>query len=285
MDADDFIRLLKDARVIFEQEPPYLLLNPDREVIIAGDTHGDVECTREIFERFPDRDYLFLGDYIDRAPTSGGSIENLTLLFEEKIRNPRLKLLRGNHEFAEVYGRYGYAAECREVFGENSGNVLLETQMTFAQLPLMVGFENGILCMHGGLPDIASTDELLLLPKSTTTVDGESRAESLVREIVWNDHAGNSGLMTTVPSDRCDGAFIYTSNRFNRVMSLLQRRVLVRGHQYATKGYGMDNKCFTVFSCRRYADYGLSGVHALSFDPQNQVDSALDLKLHYLSEK
>ena len=67
-----------------------------------GDIHGDLTALQTLFERLPgltdDDTVVFLGDYIDRGPESGGVVAYVRELTE---RCPaRIITLRGNHEDA-----------------------------------------------------------------------------------------------------------------------------------------------------------------------------------------
>lgn len=61
-----------------------------------GDIHGCVEPLRRLLDRLapgPEDEMVFLGDYVDRGPSSR---EVLDLLLQ--LRGPRWTFLRGNHE-------------------------------------------------------------------------------------------------------------------------------------------------------------------------------------------
>ncbi len=67
-----------------------------------GDIHGDLTALQTLFERFPtltdDDTVVFLGDYIDRGPESGGVVAFVRELAEESPA--KIIALRGNHEDA-----------------------------------------------------------------------------------------------------------------------------------------------------------------------------------------
>eukprot|EP00968_Pinguiococcus_pyrenoidosus_P020119 scaffold2288_cov258-Pinguiococcus_pyrenoidosus.AAC.5 len=59
----------------------------------------------------PDTNYVFLGDYVDRAQQG---VETMTMLLSYKILYPeKMFLLRGNHECAALNRIYGFFDECK----------------------------------------------------------------------------------------------------------------------------------------------------------------------------
>lgn len=112
---DDIFQLLDQVRDIFVLQP--MLLEISAPINICGDTHGQFLDLLRLLEmgKFPPAaNYLFLGDYVDRAEQS---IETVCLLLCYKVKYPEnFFLLRGNHECSSINRIYGFYDECSFFF-------------------------------------------------------------------------------------------------------------------------------------------------------------------------
>ena len=143
---EDIIGILSKARAVFMSQP--MLLEIRGPINICGDTHGQFYDLLRLFEmgKFPPQsNYLFLGDYVDRAHQS---IETICLLFCYKIKYPEnFFLLRGNHECASINRIYGFYDECKRRYNIKLWRLFGDV---FNCLPVAALVEDNILCMHGG---------------------------------------------------------------------------------------------------------------------------------------
>lgn len=100
---------IKSRRIFLGQSA---LLELHAPVNILGDIHGQFQDLLRWFENSgfpPTKNYLFLGDYVDRGPQS---VETICLLLAYKIKYPEnFFLLRGNHECAAINRIYGFLEE------------------------------------------------------------------------------------------------------------------------------------------------------------------------------
>ena len=110
MKAKEIENLLQLARDTFARQPS--LIEISAPVVVCGDIHGQFSDLLRIFAHHgfpPNRNYLFLGDYVDRGAQS---LETILLLLCYKVRYPnQFFLLRGNHETENINRVYGFQAE------------------------------------------------------------------------------------------------------------------------------------------------------------------------------
>eukprot|EP00727_Mastigamoeba_balamuthi_P002119 m51a1_g11904 putative protein phosphatase 2a catalytic subunit (309) ;mRNA; r:625325-626738 len=214
-------------------------------VTVAGDVHGQFHDLMELFKiggNFPDTNYLFLGDYVDRGYYS---VETVTLMVALKVRfSSRVTLLRGNHESRQITQVYGFYDECVRKYG--SANVWKYFTDLFDYLPLTALIERQIFCLHGGLsPSIDTLDHIRTLDRFQ-----EVPHEGPMCDLLWSD-----------PDDRCGWGISprgagYTfgqdiSAQFNHNNGL---KLVARAHQLVMEGYNWSHEqnVVTIFSAPNY---------------------------------
>ena len=146
-ELSDIEKLCYLAREVFLQQP--MLVETTAPLVICGDTHGQFYDLLKIFEVCgfpPNKRYLFLGDYVDRADQS---IETICLLLCYKIKFPTdFYLLRGNHEDSSINRIYGFYDECKRRYTPRLWKTFAGV---FNCMPVAALVEQQILCMHGGI--------------------------------------------------------------------------------------------------------------------------------------
>lgn len=176
---DVIIKIVRAAREMFLQQP--MLLEVDAPINICGDTHGQYSDLLRLFEIGgfpPSSNYLFLGDYVDRAKQS---IEVITLVLCYKVKYPeKFFLLRGNHECASLNRIYGFYDECKRRYSVKLWRIFADC---FNCMPIAAIVADKIICMHGGLsPDIDSLTQIYDIPRPTDVPD-----EGLLCDLLWAD--------------------------------------------------------------------------------------------------
>lgn len=98
----------------------------------------------------PEKNYLFLGDYVDWGKQN---IETICLLLCLKIRYPEnFFLLWGNHESDTINRLYGFYDECKRRYNIKIWKIFCDL---FNYFPISAIIGDRIICMHGGLsPDL-----------------------------------------------------------------------------------------------------------------------------------
>jgi len=219
--------------------------NPGRFVFI-GDTHGDLEASRTVFERYFDEKttLVFLGDYVDRGEKSE---ENVNYLLEKKLANPdRVIMLQGNHEGLK-YRKFGPV----NFWNSLSPGDREKYMKLLSALPLAFSW-NGIIATHGGLPDLAKLEEINKIEGGDTNWE----------KITWGDFNEVDGYLLGGGFGRPQLGKDY----FNQAMKSFGKSVLIRSHQPNLPTYTFEKRCITIFTS---AAYGTNRRVALAEGPVN----------------
>eukprot|EP01040_Poterioochromonas_malhamensis_P007346 gene7346-7927_t len=240
---DLIVKVVRSAREIFLQQP--MLLEVSAPVNICGDTHGQYSDMLRLFEigGFPPQsNYLFLGDYVDRAKQS---IEVITLALCYKIKYPEsFFLLRGNHECASLNRIYGFYDECKRRYSVKLWRIFADS---FNCMPVAAVVEDKILCMHGGLsPDLDHLSQIFDIPRPTDVPD-----EGLLCDLLWSDPDAN--VMGWGYNAR---GVSYTFGH-DIIADFLNRHgleLICRAHQVVEDGYEFqaNRQLVTIFSAPNY---------------------------------
>ena len=250
--------LLAAARAHFRKEGRLIRLPEGKTIVFVGDTHGDREATETVLDRFlsPDHVIVFLGDYVDRGPDSEG---NLRLLLETKLSHPdRVFLLMGNHEGwavtpfspADFWRRLDLQRE--RAYAE-----------TLSLLPFAAYHPQGVLALHGALPDVERVEE----------IERVQLGSADWRKITWGDWADAPGY---VLDPGVFGRPTFGRDFFREVMDRLDLRVLIRSHQPHAPTYLFNGRCLTIFTSSAYG--GTERTVAI-LRPGRPLRDARDLEL------
>jgi predicted phosphodiesterase len=225
--------LLDRASQILEKEPRLIQLPSEGKVVFVGDTHGDLEASEKVLRHYLKKPYriVFLGDYVDRGDESE---ENINYLLRMKIEHPEeIFLLSGNHEGHMIKELQpadfweSLSPEERERYGR-----------VFSRLPLCATSANGIVALHGVLPELKILEEINQIEWGNSDWD----------RIVWGDFVEGDGDLLGDLWGRPRFGRTY----FFRLMERYQKRILVRSHQPHAPSLMFDKRCITIFTSRAY---------------------------------
>ncbi len=214
--------------------------------MVCGDIHGQFYDLLELFKtggEIPSKNYLFLGDFVDRGYNS---VETFLLLLALKVRYPdRISLIRGNHESRQITQIYGFYDECRRKYGNS--NVWRYTTDLFDFLALAAIIDNSIFCVHGGLS-----------PNATKLVDikyidrrQEVPHEGAMCDLMWSDPAENMKGWHISPRG---AGYLFGSDITDKFNYENKIDMIIRSHQLVMEGYKVyfEGKLVTVWSAPNY---------------------------------
>lgn len=262
--------LVRRVTEVFRQEPNIVPLKPP--VLVIGDLHGQFYDLLNLFEcagNLADgKQYLFLGDYVDRGMFGCETVFYLfalKLLFRES-----LTLLRGNHESREITEFFNFQQECLTKYSDAVYDAIMKA---FDALPLAALIETEsygrFLCLHGGLGPSLNT---------LADIEGVRRFQEPPEtgpfcDLLWSDpidideypHMSDAEYNTFdfLANDARGVGWIFGRTALNRFLTDNKLECLIRAHEVQQHGY-MEHRfgdrsrknpyCITVFSAPNYCD-------------------------------
>jgi diadenosine tetraphosphatase ApaH/serine/threonine PP2A family protein phosphatase len=218
---------------------------------ICGDLHGQLFDLLHLFNESggftANKQFLFLGDYVDRGRYSLHTLLYLACL---KIEFPHsVHLLRGNHECRAVSRRLGFCEEILRAYG--SSVLWASCQSVFDLMPIAAVVDRELFCVHGGLsPDVPLISRITELNRrKEVPVEGE------ITDLLWSDPGERDGWSANPRG---------TGQLFGREQShafcwLNRISCIVRAHEMAEMGFMMKHgdsetpyRVLTLFSAPAY---------------------------------
>ena len=225
--------LFAKAAEILEGEPRLIRLPTRGRAVFVGDTHGDLSATEKVIEKYLMKStrIVFLGDYVDRGDQSE---QNILFLLQTKIEHPeKIILLAGNHEgfmtrkFLPAHFWETLATGERKRYGD-----------LFSKLPLAVVTGNGVLAVHGGLPDLTTVDD----------IDHIAWGDENWMKMTWGDFVEEEGDFLGEWGGRPQFGRSYFQQRMGRY----QMKLLIRSHQPNAREWMFNRSCLTIFTSYAY---------------------------------
>ena len=238
--------LCSESKKIFLKQPILLELGPGLN--ICGDIHGQFYDLLQLFEIGgypPEKNYLFLGDYVDRGKQS---IETICLLFAYKIKYPEnFFLLRGNHECSSVNRIYGFFDECKRRYNIKIWKNFIDC---FNCLPIAAIIDDSIFCCHGGLsPELIFVNQIKNIIRPTDVPEC-----GMLCDILWSDPCENEKINEYFGTNERGISVTFTRKTLQNFLKDNNLELLCRAHQVVEQGYEFygNNSCVTVFSAPNY---------------------------------
>ncbi|MHA2024857.1 MAG: metallophosphoesterase [Candidatus Thorarchaeota archaeon] len=214
---------------------------PSKNVIFVGDLHGEydsISSVRNLFKKYKNHTFVFLGDYADRGPAQ---IETFNLVIALALLEPdRVLMLRGNHESDEVAQRYGFYSEVTRVHSFDVYGYYLDV---FQALPLAAVGE-GVFACHGGIPEGVNNLEDIQAPNRFNL----NFPNDVLYQLAWNDPKEADFRFAANSRGRRVKAF--GRKAFDEFSERFGVEIFIRAHEVAPDGIRtfFDDRLISIFS-------------------------------------
>jgi diadenosine tetraphosphatase ApaH/serine/threonine PP2A family protein phosphatase len=196
MELGEVVTLLERGKNLMKTESNVLKL--EAPLVVVGDIHGQFYDLVNMLEQTGSpgdedegggRQYIFLGDYVDRGHFS---CEVMLLLLALKVAYPsRVWLLRGNHECRSVSGVFGFKEECKKKYGVAVYYGFLSMFQTMPLAAIISTDYGNMFACHGGIsPSLNLVEDIENLDRF---VEPESNAGLL--DVLWSDPLHDSNVL------------------------------------------------------------------------------------------
>ena len=274
---------------VLDSEPN--VVNVSSPSVVFGDIHGNLHDLYDYEQKYwanndnGIKNYLFLGDFVDRGDFS---FEVSIYLFCLKLTDSsKYILVRGNHEVRLVNKGYTFHTECVRKFGDVQGEALWDAvNSSFERLPLAAVVDTTHFCCHGGVPKSISTlAELLRAPKPMVDPAAQSPG---AHELLWNDPIEsmkewekNNELDKSLKKKKVEfvankarsTAYYFTALAAKKFLDSNGLTTMIRAHENVDQGYKYtsEDRVLTIFSSSNYCGKNNSTSCAVIRDKKLQI--------------
>ncbi|CAJ0580043.1 unnamed protein product, partial [Mesorhabditis spiculigera] len=239
------------------------IVQMDGATVIIADLHGSLpQAIVDLMKYYhdcikhPGLKLLVLGDVVDRGAASH---ETMLLFMSLAVLDPKIVIIRGNHESADINAKYGFRHESYARFGNDLGHqIYTHANWAFRQMPLAAVVQGRIFAMHGFIdPDSKTLEEY-------NKIDRFSRERPrAMTSLMWNDP--HTGIIGCKHNERRGGAYQVGPNVVYHFMEGNQFDLILRGHQAPMAGHEwyMGISVCTCFGKPDYDQTGNFGCYVL----------------------
>ena len=267
-------KLCSAAAELFMAEPMLLQLNC--ETVIIGDLHGHILDLFRMIGKLgipPARNYLFLGDLVDRGEFS---TETTVLILTLKVLWPKnVFVIRGNHEFREMARQCGFTVELRSLYRTQDAEDYIMNAFSWIPIGAMIGKK--VLCVHGGIgPNVTRLYQLEDIERPLNDWNNV-----IVAELLWSDPA--EFVAAFQPSTRGIG-FFFGPPALKAFMEANDLSYVIRGHECVQNGIEvqLDKQMITVFGASNYCGMSPNKSGVLVVHPDGEKEACFFPPLAYL---